>query len=306
MPKKEETTKTTKKPAAKKATAKKTTIKKTVAKKTVAKKTPTKPRKKSVTKKKSGGLSTMIGEEHKKARRVKISRKDLKKDELQEISVQVVNYLTAHGNKVLVIAALIIVVFLTLVLVDMSAKSKKETTSALFTRARQLYSIGAGEADVSTGTLESALADFTNIIKQYPTSVEASLSLYYIANVNYNLQQYEKAIDNYNKFLSTGIKNDTYNLIAKTNIAYSYENLGDYGNAVKILKELYDNLPKKTEGESSNDYISRSIAWDLGLAYENLKDIPEATAVYQKIIKNYPSSDFAEKAQERINSIQVK
>ncbi len=313
MPKKEDpkkkspakstrTTKSAKQPAAAKSTTesassakKKSPVKSTAKAKTAAKK---KAAPKSRAKRKTaGGIAGVIGEEHKKARKLKVSRKTIKKDELKEASAKIVDYLTARGNTVLIIAGAIIVLFLVVVLAGFYRSSQRDRASELFGKARNLYDLALSETPPSTATLKGSLEIFDSLADLYESGVEASLANLYKGDIYMNLQEYEKAIESYNKFLASAVKNETYQIIAKTNIAYSYENMEDYDKAIELLKDISSN---------SSGYILESSLLDLGLAYELANKEPQALAIYQDFLKDYPTSQLIERVQERINTLQAK
>lgn len=247
-------------------------------------------------KKSGGGLSDVIASEHKKANKVKISRKDLKKDELAEASSKVVEYLTKQGNNVLIATGTALAIIIIIIIVSLYSTSKEEKANELFTSARNLYDLALNESPPSSTTLKASLEIFENLISSYNGNIEEALAYLYEGNIYFNLQDYEKAIDAYNKFLSSN-KNATYSIVAKTNIAYCYKNMGSAEKAIDLFKNI---------SETSSGYVKESSLLDLGLTYEKINNNGEAVKIYQDFIKNYPTSSLVEKVHERINSIQAK
>lgn len=243
------------------------------------------------------GMSAVIGEEHQKAKKLKISKHDMKKDELVEASGKIVDYLTGHGNQVLVIAGIVIIVALLTILVNFYSSSKKAKSSALFTQARNLYDLALNETPPSIATLSGSLETFDTLLSNYGDGVEGALGNFYKGNIYFNLQDYDKALDSYSKYLSFKMKNKAYDAIAMTNIAYCYENKNDYEKAIEQFKKIT---------ESASGFIKESAFIDLGLAYEKVNKIDEASKLYADFVANYPSSSLVETAQARINSIQAK
>jgi tetratricopeptide (TPR) repeat protein len=291
MPKKDEKNKGEK-------SIKSTTAKSVKSSKAPSKTAKKKPSKKGGTKKKSGGgISKAIGREHKKAQKIKISRKEMRRDELKETSATILEYLTAHSNKVLTIIGTVIVLLLIVILVNFYKSSRKTVASELFTKARNLYDLGLSETPPSIASLKVSLDMFEGLISNYKGGVEEALAYFYKGNIYFNLQDYENAIQAYNKFLSSDVKNETYMSIAKTNIAYSYENISDFEKAIELFKNI---------SNTSKGFLKKSSLLDLGMAYEKINKDDEAVKVYQDFIKDYPTSILIEKVQERINSIQAK
>jgi tetratricopeptide (TPR) repeat protein len=248
-------------------------------------------------KKSAGSIADVIGKEHKKARKLKISRKKIKRDELQESSAKIVEYLTAHSNSVLITAGAIVSLVLILVLFNFYKTSKREGASELFSSARNLYDLALSETPPSNITLDRSLDLFETLIFSYKGEAEAALAHFYKGSIYFNLNYYDKSIEAYNKFLSSAVKNETYNAIAKTNIAYNYKNLNENEKAISLFHEISD---------SSEGFIKESSLFDLGLTYEQVNKNDEAIRVYTDFIENYPASRLIDKVQERLNSIQAK
>ncbi|MFC1856252.1 tol-pal system YbgF family protein [Thermodesulfobacteriota bacterium] len=245
----------------------------------------------------SGGLTGVIAAEHRKANKVKISRKEMKTDELQESSAKLVEYLTKHGNQVLMIAGSIIIVVLFAVVLNFYTQSKRERASEDFTSGRNLYDLAFSETPPSEATLKAAISVFDDIIESSDGGKESALAYFYEGNIYFNLKEYDKSLENYSKFLESDIKNATYAVIARTNIAYCYKNKKEYEKAIEIFSDV---------SNSSEGYIKESSLMDLALTYEKLDKIDDAVKIYQEFIDNYPTSSLIEKVQERLNSIQAR
>ena len=254
--------------------------------------------KKQSTKKSSGGLHDAIGAGRKKSRKeVKISRKDMKKDELVEGSAKVIEYLTSHSNQTLYTVGGVIAALLIVVVFNFYTASRRENASELFTSARNLYDLAMNETPPSEVSLKASLEIFNGLINSYKGGSEEALAYFYEGGIYYNLKDYENSINMYDKYLGTSIENSTYEKIAKTNIAYCYKSQGEFDKAIDMFRDISD---------KSSGYLKESSLFDLGLTLEKAGRKDEAALLYEKFAKAYPESSLIEKVQERINSIQAK
>lgn len=244
-----------------------------------------------------GGLADAIGTERKKSRKMKINRKALKSDDLQESSARLVAYLTSHSTQTLIIVGTIIVLALSAFSINFYVSSRRDKASTLFTKARNLYDMAINETPPSSATLQASLEIFNGLTNTYSGGTEESIAYFYMGNIYYNLKEYDNAIAMYDNFLKSKSPNDTYVTIAKTNIAYSYKGSGEIDQAIIIFRDIAD----KTDG-----YLKESALYDLGLAYEKANKADEALKLYQDFVEKYKDSSLIERVQERLNSVQAK
>ncbi|MBI4746047.1 MAG: tetratricopeptide repeat protein [Deltaproteobacteria bacterium] len=138
------------------------------------------------------------------------------------------------------------------------------------------------------------------------------VALLYAANVHYNLKEYDKAIEIYNRLLfkieredpslhgnineikvAPGITRDS----AVYGMAYSYEQKGDLKKAVEFQTMLTS---------SKDTHLMEMGLSSLGMLYEKSNDKAKALETYQKVISDFPESSNLSGIKEKIERLKAK
>ena len=155
----------------------------------------------------------------------------------------------------------------------------------------------------------ATVTKFMEIAKSNKGRRLEEVALLYSANAHYNLKEYDKAIEIYNRLLfkieredpslhgnineikvSPGIIRDS----AVYGIAYSYEQKGDLKKAVEFQTTL----------TSSKDTHLREMGlYALGRLYEKSNDKAKALETYQKVISDFPESPNISKIKEKVEGL---
>ena len=103
---------------------------------------------------------------------------------------------------------------------------------------------------------DQALLAFKSFLKDYPDSAFSSNAQYWIGEVNYVMQNYEIAINEYQALLNT-YPNSQKISHALLKIGYSYAELGNIADAKKILKEVIRQYPDTTVSRLANERLRK-------------------------------------------------
>ena len=103
---------------------------------------------------------------------------------------------------------------------------------------------------------DQALIAFKDFVKDYPNSAFSSNAQYWIGETNYVMQNYEIAINEYQALLNT-YPNSQKISHALLKIGYSYAELGNTGEAEKILKNVIRQYPDTTTSKLANERLRK-------------------------------------------------
>jgi len=173
-----------------------------------------------------------------------------------------------------------------------SLKAEKDSFSS-FSTALTIMS-----KDVKTETereveSQQALEIFKAVVEKYPGTKTGVASLYYSGNCSLTLNNYDDAIDYYNKFLNKSDKSFIYlRALAYEGLGYAYEGKGEFTKAIEWFEK------QKNEGKD----VDISVALlNIARCYELSGDNVSACKYYTDFENGYLSSSFIETVQMKIS-----
>jgi tetratricopeptide (TPR) repeat protein len=142
---------------------------------------------------------------------------------------------------------------------------------------------------------QQALEMFKSVVEKYPKTKTGAASLYYAGNCSLTLNNYDEAIDYYNKFLEKSDKSFVYmRALAYEGLGYAYEGKGEFAKAIEWFEK------QKNEGKG----VDISVALlNIARCQELSGDNAAACKSYTDFKNEYPSSSFIETAQMKINDL---
>ncbi len=159
----------------------------------------------------------------------------------------------------------------------------------------------AGDAQFYLGELyqrklddpAEALTNYRLLIEAYPQNSHAVEALRRMAEIHYDADRYEKAIETYEEIYDD-YRSDAYTPEALIEIEDIYRSkLRDYRRAAETLTKYSDTYPNRED--------AAEMYYDAAEMYrEELNDKETAIRVLKAIIEKYPESRYAEKAKEDI------
>lgn len=201
-----------------------------------------------------------------------MSKQDLKQPDAFQSTIELIqNYILENQKRFYAIVTAII-------LASLIAFGIFMYWSHYQSAAKDMYA----KAQAATRTVDSPEAALRNIeiyndlIKKYPLSWSARMAHYNVANIYFSLSQYDSAIENYKKFVSSRISDKAgIKFLALTSIGYCYE-------AKKDLKSALEYFQK---AQSSNNVGFESVGYrNIGRTYEQLNDKKNALENYKKAL----------------------
>ncbi len=136
---------------------------------------------------------------------------------------------------------------------------------------------------------------FQELIEKYPHSWSARMAHYHLGNIYYNLGEFDKAIADYRKFVSSRISDKAgIKFLALTSIGYSYEAKKDYKDALEYFEKAL----------KSNNAGFESVAFsNIARIYEQMNDKKNALENYKKALEKATEPSKAILIKYKISSL---
>jgi tetratricopeptide (TPR) repeat protein len=146
--------------------------------------------------------------------------------------------------------------------------------------ARDMYIKAQGNMAQNIDNPENAMKNimvYQELIDKYPHSWSARMAHYNIGNLYYNIGEFDKAIADYKKFVSSRISDKAgIKFLAMTSIGYCYEAKKDFKSALEYFEKA----------QKSNNVGFESIGFrNIGRTYEQLNDKKNALENYKKALE---------------------
>ena len=145
--------------------------------------------------------------------------------------------------------------------------------------------------------LKQAIAQYRQIVDQYPRTPAAQLALFHLGNALVQANDFAAAIEAYQRFIALYGSNPFLVALAQQRLAYTYLLKGDREQAAKAFTNIVD-----APGALNKDQALYELA-----RLEEAQSRPEgALAHYQELIKNYPNSPYTSEAAVRTKLLDTK
>jgi len=237
-------------------------------------------------------------------------------DEFITSKSKIFQYLSDNFKTVVIATSVIGVLFISYIGWGTYSRQRDQKAADALNTAMKVYQAKIEPAGTTTDTFKTAddkyravINKFEDLSKKYKRINIGSIALLYTANAHYNLKEYDKAIDIYNRLLfkmeredpslhgnineikvAPGIIRDS----AVYGIASSYEQKGELKKAIEFQTTL----------TSSKDTHLREMGLSaLGRLYEKSNDKAKALEAYQKVISDFPESSNLSKIKEKVEGL---
>ncbi len=179
--------------------------------------------------------------------------------------------------------------------VDRQASQKAQELEREATRF--LVARATGDPKNADNLLKQAIAQYRQIVDQYPRTSTAPLALFHLGNALVQANDLPGAIDTYQRFMLLYGDNASLAALVQQRLAYTYLVKGDRDQAAKAFTSIVN-----SSGALNKDQALFELA-----RLEEAQSRPEgALAHYQELIKNYPNSPFTSEATIRTKVMDVK
>jgi tetratricopeptide (TPR) repeat protein len=204
----------------------------------------------------------------------KIKKKDIKApDQLESTTGKIINYISENRSKVLLVFGILVFIMLSLSGWQLYRFNYEKNAEKLHLLAFSSYQ----KKDNDRGTYLNTVERYKTVVKKYPGSNAAMHSLYSMGNIYFNINEIDKSINAYDRFIKESNGKNDLVILAYIGLGYCYESKG---NLKKALSSL-DNSIKYSAGSSYKGIIYRN----MGRIYEEMNDYPKAIEYYEKALK---------------------
>ena len=230
------------------------------------------------------------------AKKKRITRKQLLKepDEFLTFSAKAIQFVS--NNRRPVLGALIGVVVLVFAFAGFGYFSRlsERKAYAMFEEGRSHYSAQiSGEKDPAS--LEKATEKFEEVLRRYPSTDAARLTLLSYADMSYQGRDYQKAVDLYQKALSAFSGDNAMQKLTWNGLAHAYEAKKAYEFAAEYFKKITD---------SQDNFMKGDAYYNLARMMEALNQQEKALEAYSRVVEAHPDSTGFQIAKDKV--IQLK
>lgn len=163
---------------------------------------------------------------------------------------------------------------------------------------KKLFALGGEVTDIyqsvkdGSGEISEAINKLEDIYRRHTRSNVGQTALYQTANLYFIDGDYQKAKENYLTIIDKHSGNALLYPLSLLNLAYCYEQLKNYQEAVGALEKLMS---------SESGLPKAQIYFDLGRIYHKLGNEEKSRSSYQEILDSYPDSPWADVVREKWN-----
>jgi tetratricopeptide (TPR) repeat protein len=194
----------------------------------------------------------------------KIKKKDLKKpDRFQTFFGKSIRYVSENRNKFLISSGIFILIILSLSGWHLYRLNYEDS-------AQRMYLSASGSNN------NDKIEIYKEVVKKYPRSNAALMSLYNMGNIYFNLNDIDKSINAYREFIEKSHGDNVLITLAYVGLGYCYEAGGDFDKALELL----NNPIKHGVGGLWEGIIYRNMA----RIYEEMNKPKEALGCYKKAL----------------------
>lgn len=216
-----------------------------------------------------------------------LTKQQMKKDELNDLVLALVYWIKGNRTMFFNIVGIIagIAIFTTFFLVRYHTLS-----------LRGIDKLSIAQSIFFQGDAQRAIPMLNELIISYPDSeisTQARLTLAGIYFDQMNLQKAEETI----KPNTVNSKPKSMMPLSLSELGTIQENAQKFSEAIKSYNEFLNKFPEH--------FLAPKTYESLGRVYELSSSLAEAKSTYEKLVALYPSSPWAQKAQERINMINL-
>ena len=229
------------------------------------------------------------------AKKKRLTRKQLLKepDEFLTFSARAIRF-AAENRKPLAYASIaLVVVVLAGALFHYFSNLSERQAYAIFEQGLDQY-MGQASGEQSAHFQERAKGAFAELLRKYPSTRAAELSLPLYADISYADGAYDEAIKLYQRALEVLSEDDTLQRLIWNGLAYAYEGKKDYNTAAQYFKKITD---------SEGTFLKADAYFNLGRMYEAMDNQDGARQAYEDVVKDYPGAVNFQVAKEKLERL---
>ncbi len=219
----------------------------------------------------------------------RVSKKPvLKEEEIKGTFTQAIEFIRKKKKSFLIIlTAMIAVIIISLIIISYNSSLKKKAYALEIEAYKYYYGINLKESMSDEDRWRKALELYKKSVETKPSST----ALFYLGNCYYNLSDYTKAIEEFEKFTKKFRDEKGLLPIVYQKLASAYFNKGDKERAFATLNKL---------AELDNGLFKDTALILEARYYERSGETEKAKERYRELAEGFPSSPWFAEASSKI------
>lgn len=216
------------------------------------------------------------------AKKKRVTRKELlrESDEFLTFSAKAIQFAANNRRSISFALAGLVVVCLAFGAFQYFSRLNEQRAYAMFEQGLVHY-LAQVSGNKSPDLQQTANEKFEEVLKRYPSTSAAQLSLLLYANMSYHEGSYDKAIELYQRALEAFSQEGVLRKLLWNSLGYAYEGKKDYERAVGCFEKI-------TGSESR--FIKAEAYFNMGRMHEAMNNPQKAIEAYNKVVEGYPES----------------
>lgn len=227
----------------------------------------------------------------------KITKKKLKQpDEFISFTERSYLFISQHLKQIAGGVILVLVILVAFFLFRAWDQKREDEANQKFLALLESYQrTSAPYQEVKPVEFKKILDGFEDVVKNYPRTKSAHLSLLYKGGIHLRISEFDDAIRAYETFLAKAGKERLYRILALEGLGYAFEGKKDYEKALKSYQEIIKFTPP---------YEWAGVHLNLARCYEKLGKKEEALQHYKTFLKDNPKSFSANSALRKVSLLE--
>jgi predicted negative regulator of RcsB-dependent stress response len=222
----------------------------------------------------------------------KLSKEELNAPDAFQSTVELIqDYILENQKRFYSIVAAVVIAALIAFGIYMYMKNYQDSASAMYVKAQNSVAQNTGTPEDTARNIKI----YQDLINKYPRSWSARMAHYHLGNIYYSAGEYDKAIADYNKFVSSRISDNTgIKFLALSSIGYCYEAKKDF----KASLDFFEKAQKSSHAGFESVAFS-----NIARAHELQGDKKKALENYQKALEKSVDPSNAGFIKHKISSL---
>jgi tetratricopeptide (TPR) repeat protein len=206
-------------------------------------------------------------------KRRKLTKRDIKEDEVAEFFMETVQYLRQNSKRILGIAIVAVVGVLITTMVMRQLRAAEREAQTWVSRANM---------ELRSGNIASAIQSYEAVAERYRGTWGHSDASFFMANAEFAVGRHDTALVLFQRYLSLGKRRHEFTVSAKQGVAQCLEEMGRYTEAADGYR--------KVQREHPDSPLAPDALMGSARCYELAGDLAAAEKVYSELLEIYPDS----------------
>jgi len=230
------------------------------------------------------------------AKKKRVTRKQLLKepDEFLTFSAKAIRFAAKNQKAISYALIALVAVVLGVALFRYFSNLSERKAYAVFEQGLVHY-MGQAPGETSPHFQDKAKEAFAEVLRKYPSTRAAELSLPLYAHMSYEEGAYDKAVELYQGALKGLSQDETLQRLIWNGLAYAYEGKKDYNTAAQYYEKI-----TRSEGA----FLKADAYFNLGRIYEAMDNVEGARKAYGQLVKDYPGAVNFQIAKEKLGRLE--